>query len=118
MALRKAADEAAHRSRHLHVVVGGPAEESVESAASDDREMHTIWSILRNHHVTVHPIESATPETLLEYCRQVGASLLVIGCDADADPDELENPNTAHRLVDEAVCDVLVVHADEWHSHD
>jgi nucleotide-binding universal stress UspA family protein len=118
LALRRAADEAAHRSTHLHVVVGGPAEESLESAAADDREMHTISSILRNHHVTVHPMESATPETLLDYCQQVGASLLVIGCDVDAGPDELENPNTAHRLVDNAECDVLVVHADDRHGHD
>lgn len=118
LALRRAADEAAHRSTHLHVVVGGPAEESVESAAADDREMHTISSILRNHHVTVHPIESATPETLLDYCKQVGASLLVIGCDTEADSNTLESPNTAHRLVDDAECDVLVVHADERHGHD
>lgn len=118
LALRRAADEAAHRSTHLHVVVGGPAEENLESAATDDREMHTISSILRNRHVTVHPAESATPGTLLDYCRQVSASLLVIGCDADAAPEGLENPNTAHRLVDEAECDVLVVHADEQHGHD
>lgn len=118
LALRRAADEAAHRSTHLHVVVGGPAEESLESAAIDDREMHTISSILRNHHVTVHPIEVATPETLLDYCKEVGASLLVIGCDVDAAPDDLESPKTAHRLVDAAECDVLVVHVDERHGHD
>ncbi len=118
LALRRAADEAAHRSTHLHVVVGGPAEESLESTGTDDREIKTISSILRNQHVTVHPIESATPETLLDYCQEVGASLLVIGCDASAESGELENPNTAHRLVDEAECDVLVVHADERHGHD
>ena len=118
LALRRAADEAAHRSTQLHVVVGGPSDESLESAATDEREMHTISSILRNQHVTVHPIESATSETLLDYCQEVGASLLVVGCDADARPDQLENPNTAHRLVDDAECDVLVVHTDERHGHD
>ena len=118
LALRRAADEAAHRSTHLHVVVGGPAEEDLESTGTDDREIQTISSILRNQHVTVHPIESATPETLLDYCQEVGASLLVIGCDASAESGELENPNTAHRLVDDAECDVLVVHADERHGHD
>lgn len=117
LALRKAADEAAHRSRHLHVVIGGSAEDSLESTGADDREIRTIASILRNRHVTVAPIESATPETLLEYCREVGASLLVIGCDEGASSEDLENPTTAHRLVDEAECDVLIVHTDERHEH-
>ena len=115
LALRRAADEAAHRSAHLHIVVGGDAQEAIDSSATDDREMHTIASILRNRHVTVYPVDSATPETLLDYCKEVGASLLVVGCRADTEPDELENPATAHRLVDEAECDVLVVHADEQH---
>jgi nucleotide-binding universal stress UspA family protein len=115
LALRRAADEAAHRSAHLHIVVGGDAQEAIDSSATDDREMHTISSILRNRHVTVFPVGSATPEILLDYCREVGASLLVVGCQADTGPEELENPATAHRLVDEAECDVLVVHSDEQH---
>lgn len=117
LALRRAADEAAHRSAHLHIVVGGDAQEAIDSSATDDREVHTIASILRNRHVTVYPVDSATPETLLDYCKEVGASLLVVGCQADSRPDELENPATAHRLVDEAECDVLVVHSDEQHRH-
>lgn len=117
LALRRAADEAAHRSAHLHIVVGGDAQEAIGSSATDDREMHTISSILRNRHVTVYPVDSATPQTLLDYCKDVGASLLVVGCQADTEPDELENPATAHRLVDEAECDVLVVHSDEQHKH-
>lgn len=115
LALRRAADEAAHRSAHLHVVVGGDAHEALDSSATDDREMHTIASILQNRHVTIYPVDSASPETLIDYCAEVGASLLVIGCEADTEPGELENPATAHRLVDEAKCDVLVVHADEQH---
>ncbi len=117
LALRRAADEAAHRSAQLHVVISGPVEESIESSAIDDREMQTISTILRNNHVTVIPIESATTDTLLEYCRKVGSSLLVIGCDNEASPDDLESPTTAHRLVDEADFDVLLVHSDEQHSH-
>lgn len=115
LALRRAADEAAHRSAPLHIVVGGDAREALDSAATDDREMHTIASILQNRHVIVYPVDSATPETLIDYCAEVGASLLVIGCEAGTGPDELENPATAHRLVDEARCDVFVVHADEQH---
>jgi nucleotide-binding universal stress UspA family protein len=115
LALRRAADEAAHRSAHLHIVVGGDAQEAIDSSATDDREMHTIASILRNRHVTVFPVDSATPGTLLDYCKEVGASLLVVGCQPDTGPNELENPTTAHRLVDEAECDVLVVHSDEQH---
>ena len=117
LALRRAADEAAHRSAHLHIVVGGDAPEAIDSSATDDREMHTISSILRNQHVTVYPVDSATPQTLMDYCKEVGASLLVVGCEPDTEPDELENPATAHRLVDEAECDVLVVHSDERHKH-
>jgi K+-sensing histidine kinase KdpD len=116
LALRRAADEAAHRSAHLHIVVGGDAQEAIDSSAMDDREMHTIASILRNRHVTIYPVDNATPETLLDYCKEVGASLLVVGCATDTEPEELENPATAHRLVDEAECDVLVVHADEQHK--
>lgn len=117
LALRRAADEAAHRSAHLHIVVGGDAQEAIDSSATDDREMHTISSILQNRHVTVFPVDAANPETLLDYCQEVGASLLVVGCEADTEPDELENPATAHRLVDEAQCDVLVVHSDDQHRH-
>lgn len=117
LALRRAADEAAHRSSHLHVIVGGDAEEALNTSATDEREMHTISSILKNQHVTVYPVDRATPETLLDYCNDVGASLLVVGCKADTRPEELENPATAHRLVDEADCDVLVVHADPQHGH-
>lgn len=117
LALRRAADEAAHRSAHLHIVVGGDAKEALDSSATDEREMNTIASILRNRHVTVSPVDSASPETLLDYCAQVGASLLVVGCEPDTDPQDLENPATAHRLVDEAECDVLVVHADDQHRH-
>lgn len=118
LALRRAADEAAHRSAHLHVVIGGSAGAALDTAATDEREQHTISSILRNRHVTVSPVEQATPETLLDYCGDVGASLLVIGCDNEAEPGELENPSTAHRLVDEAECDVLVVHSDPQHGHE
>jgi K+-sensing histidine kinase KdpD len=117
LALRRAADEAAHRSAHLHIVVGGDAQSAIDSSATDEREMQTISSILRNQNVTVYPVDIATPETLLDYCTGVGASLLVVGCEADTDQGALENPATAHRLVDEAQCDVLVVHADEQHRH-
>lgn len=117
LVLLRAADEAAHRSAHLHVVVSGSAEESIASAAVDEREMHTISSILRNRHVTIYPLESADADSLLRYCRDVGASLLVVGCDDSAAEEDLENPTTAHRLVDEAECDVLVVHGDDRHSH-
>lgn len=116
LALRRAADEAAHRSVHLHVITGGPIEETLEPTI-DVREMHTISSILANPHVTVSIVHTATPEDLLSYCETVSASLLVVGCDTNSDPDELDNPATAHRLVDEAGCDVLVVHADEHHTH-
>lgn len=116
LALRRAADEAAHRSAHLHVVVGGDAERNVEMAATDERELHALSSILRNQHVTVAPTDSLTPGALIEYCAEVGAALLVVGCDSEAGLDDLENPGTAHVLVDEAECDVLVVHAG--HSAD
>lgn len=117
LALRRAADEAAHRSAHLHVIVGGDAEEALSSAASYDRERQTLSSILKNQHVTVYPVDKATPETLLDYCEDVGASLLVVGCEPDTRPDELENPATAHRLVDDADCDVLVVHTTPQPEH-
>lgn len=117
LVLLKAADEAAHRSAHLHVVVSGPAEESLESAAADEREMRTISSILRNRHVTIYPTEAAGADMLLAYCKEVGAALLVVGCDDSAADEALDSPTTAHRLVDDAVCDVLIVHGDERHSH-
>lgn len=118
LALRRAADEAAHRSAHLHVIVGGDAEDALSSSATDDREMHTLSAILKNQHVTVYPVDRATPKTLLDYCKDVGASLLVVGCEPDTRSDELENPATAHQLVDAADCDVLVVHTDPQHGHD
>lgn len=117
LALRRAADEAAHRSVPLHVIAGGPAEETLESAATDAREMQVISSLLNNRHVTVSIVDPATADALLGYCKDVSASLLVIGCDEEAGPDALDNPATAHRLVDEAGCDVLVVHGDEQHGH-
>lgn len=115
--LLKAADEAAHRSAHLHVVVSGSPGVSIESAAADEREMQAISSILRNRNVTIYPLEDSDTDSLLAYCRHIGASLLVIGCDESAADEDLENPETAHRLVDDAECDVLVVHGDSRHSH-
>lgn len=116
MVLRKAANEAAHRSLHLHVVVNGSPDQSLEGAVVDDREVHIISAILRNQHVTVIPIEDADPEALLDYCKKVGASLLVVGCDARAVPGDLESPETAHCLVDGAESDVLVVQTGERHE--
>lgn len=115
--LLKAADEAAHRSAHLHIVVGGPSQESLESAAVDERELRTISSILRNRHVTIYPTEEAGADLLLAYCREVGATLLVVGCDDSAGDGALDSPITAHRLIDDAQCDVLIVHDDDRHGH-
>lgn len=117
LALRRAADEAARRSVGLHVITGGPAEETLDSATTDEREMQAISSILSNRHVTVSIVDPATADALVEYCREVGASLLVVGCGDDSSPGELDHPTTAHRLVDEADCDVLVVHADGRSRH-
>lgn len=113
LALRRAADEAAQRSSPLHVIAGGPAEATLGPAARDDREWHTVASILRMPRVTVSTVDDTTPEALVRYCSEVAASLLVIGCNERATRAELENPATAHHLVDEARCDVLVVHARE-----
>lgn len=116
LALRRAADEAAHRSAPLHVIAGGPAEETLGSVATDAREMQVVSSILGNPHVTVSIVDPATADALLGYSEDVSASLLVVASDENAGPDDLDNPATAHRLVDEAYCDVLVVHADEQHG--
>lgn len=113
LALRRAADEAAQRSSPLHVIAGGPAEATLGPAARDAREWHTVASILCMPRVTVSTVDDTTPEALVRYCSEVTASLLVIGCNEYATRDELENPATAHRLVDEARCDVLVVHPRE-----
>jgi len=113
LALHRAADEAAQRSSPLHVIAGGPAEATLGPAARDEREWHTVASILRRPTVTVSTVDEATPEALARYCNEVAASLLVIGCNDLAAREELENPATAHHLVDEARCDVLVVHRRE-----
>lgn len=113
LALRRAADEAARQSAPLHVIAGGPAEDVLGPTAHDEREWHTVSAILKNARVTVSVVDETTAEGLVEYCRQVAASLLVVGCDQRAGHDELEGPGTTHQLVDTADCDVLVIHAQQ-----
>jgi nucleotide-binding universal stress UspA family protein len=113
LALRRAASEAAQRASPLHVIAGGPPEVGLASVAEDERERHTISSILRMPQVTISIVDDTSPETLATYCMNVAASLLVIGCDDRAGEADLESPATTHRLVDEARCDVLVVHAPQ-----
>jgi nucleotide-binding universal stress UspA family protein len=112
-ALRRAADEAAHRSSPLHVLTGGPAESTLAGVIDDARELHTVSWILRMPYVTVSIIDQTTPEALIGYCAQVGASLLVLGCDQDAVEDSLDSRSTARYIVDGARCDVLVVQVSE-----
>lgn len=110
LALRRAAAEAAQRSSPLHVIAGGPPRAALASATEDERELHTVSSILRMPQVTVSIVDQTSAEALAGYCDEVGACLLVIGCDDRAPGTDLESPATTHRLLDEAHCDVLVVH--------
>lgn len=110
LALRRAAAEAAQRSSPLHVIAGGPLHATLVSLTEDDRELHTVDWILRMPQVTVSIVDQTTPEALVSYCREVAASLLVIGLDESATESDLESPATTHRLLDDAGCDVLVIH--------
>ncbi|MGH8945106.1 MAG: universal stress protein [Acidimicrobiia bacterium] len=112
-ALRRAADEAAYRSSPLHVIAGGPAESTLAAVIDDPRELHTVSWILRMPHVTVSVVDQTTPESLIGYCAQVAASLLVIGCDHAAAADSLESRSTARHVVEGARCDVLVVQVSD-----
>jgi len=114
VALRRAADEAAQRSSPLHVIAGGPVEDALGSVVADDeREWHTLSWMLRGPHVTVSVVVDTSPEALAAYCKDVAAYLLVVGCDQSADHDDMESMKAAHRLVDVATCDVLVIHAPQ-----
>lgn len=78
-ALRRAAEEAAMHSVHLHVVDATPsgpfvATRSDPSQEIEDRERAAALSILGNPHVTITRIDGS----LAEYCQAVGASLLVV----------------------------------------
>lgn len=114
IALRRAADEAAQRSSPLHVIAGGPVEDALGSVvAVGEREWHVLSWILRKPQVTVSVVVDTSPEALAAYCQDVAAWLLVVGCDHSADHDDMESTKAAHRLVDVATCDVLVVHTPE-----
>ena len=114
IALRRAADEAAQRSSPLHVIPGGPVEDALGSVVADDeREWHALSWMLRRPQVTVTVVVDTSPEALAAYCQDVAAYLLVVGCDQSADHDDTESTMAAHRLVDVATCDVLVIHAPE-----
>lgn len=83
-ALRHAAGEAARRSVRLHVVdtcPTGAAKDRLagESEFVDPGERETALSVLRNPRVVVSHVDIANPNDLSGYCKEVGASLLVVG---------------------------------------
>lgn len=113
-ALLRAAAEAAHRSAHLHVVDIGPApgfEKSVIQAPEKvrDREHLSALTILKNPNVTIAHIDLTDRNDLVECCRSVGASLLVVDFeyfkDASGPGGALESLGDEHGVT----CDLLII---------
>lgn len=114
VALRRAAEEAAMLSVHLQVVdtcsSGGFKKRLLgEPESFDARNRSVALSILRNPNVATTHVDASEFAEVVDMCRAIGASLLVM------DAHCLGEPTVANELVgataDDAAlpCDVLVV---------
>ncbi len=119
--IERARDESRYRGADLHVVhvfhapsipyLGSP----VDVPAIATAERREVWEradpVLSDPGVAVTKVdlEGYPPDTLVDYVRDVGADLLVVGSRGRGELAALILGSTSHRAVHLAPCDVLVV---------
>lgn len=105
-ALETASREASERANPLHVLDYGqtPVESRVGAADGPGDPRPRLVGLLSRQHVSVVPSPLAH-RGVVGYCRQVGASLLVIGADEDVNR---ALPSISDALGD-LPCDILIV---------
>lgn len=119
--LRRAVEEARRRGAALHVVhvfhapvipyLGAP----VDIPAIAEAERTEVWRKVEPHIANVGvevervDLEGYPPDTLVDYVKNVGAGLLVVGTRGRGELTSLILGSTSHRAIHLAPCDVLVV---------
>lgn len=119
--VRRALDEARFRGADLHVVhvfhapsipyLGSPVDIPAIAAAERREVWEQVDPTLSSPgvEVTRADLEGYPPDTLVDYVRDVGAELLVVGSRGRGELAALILGSTSHRAVHLAPCDVLVV---------
>lgn len=121
----RAIEEAERRSTDLHVIhVFHPrmlavAEVAYDWSALAAAERRAVWNsvapVLERAPVRYEKVdlEGYPPDTLVDYCKNVSADLLVLGTRGRGDFASFILGSTSHRAAQLAPCDVLIVRPRE-----
>jgi len=119
--VRRAIEEAGRRSTDLHVVhvfhprMLGVAEVAYDWSSLAAAERRAVWDsvdgVMSRAAVPIETVdlEGYPPDTLVDYCNNVSAELLVLGTRGRGELASLIMGSTSHRAAQLARCDVLIV---------
>ncbi len=120
-AVKRAARLAADRDTDLHVVhvfhppvlpyMGAPVDMSAIASAQRTAVWESLEPALKGlgNRVERVDLEGYPPDTLVDYVKNIGADLLVVGSRGRGELAALILGSTSHRAIHLAPCDVLVV---------
>ncbi|MGD2059308.1 MAG: universal stress protein [Acidimicrobiia bacterium] len=121
--IEKAIEQARWRDAELHVVhvMHIPlvyTEVAIDWAEVAEAQRTAVWDRLEPSLATADvpvvrvDLDGYPPDTLVDYAREQGASLLVVGTRGRGDLASLILGSTSHRAIHLSDCDILVVKAE------